>query len=185
MDEKEAISLLIRKDLEGLTWLIEKYQIRALRAAVLVTRDRDLAEDVVQGKFVELYRRVHTFDLNRPFAPWFLRGVVNAAIDATQPQKQELSSVDCLVEFERLADQASLPETKLLQKELAQKVQQSLDSLSPEQRGTVVMRYYLEMSEEEIAQAAQVPKGTVKWRLHHARRRLQKILSINSEKEES
>ena len=82
MDEKEAIGLLLNKHLEGLTWLMEKYQVRALRAAVLVTRDRALAEDVVQGKFVELYRKVHTYDPARPFSPWFLRGVVNAAISA-------------------------------------------------------------------------------------------------------
>ena len=184
MDEKEAIRLLMKKDLRGLTWIMEKYQVRALRSAVLVTRDRDLAEDVVQGKFVELYRKMRTFDPNRPFAPWFLRGVINAAIDVSHSEHYEMPSTDCLAEFERLADRTMLPETKLIQKELTKRVQESLMMLSPEQRGTIVMRYYLEMSEEEIAETAKVPKGTVKWRLHNARRRLQRILSYKSEKEE-
>jgi len=184
MDEKEAIRLLLNKDLEGLTWLMEKYQVRALRAAVLVTRDRALAEDVVQSKFVELYRKVHTYDPTRPFAPWFLRGVVNAAINAAHDATRFAGYGEGLQEFEELVDSAPQPETKALQAELTQKIRQALLNLSPEQRGTVVMRYYLEMSEVEIAEASKVPKGTIKWRLHVARERLRKFLSFSMDKEE-
>lgn len=184
MDEKEAIRLLLNKDLEGLTWLMERYQVRALRAAVLVTRDRALAEDVVQSKFVELYRKVHTYDPARPFAPWFLRGVVNAAITASQVANRFAGFSEGLNEFEELIDTAPQPEIRTLQNEFAQKVRQSLVNLSPEQRGTVVMRYYLEMSEAEIAEASKVPKGTIKWRLHVARERLRKFLSFSMDKEE-
>ena len=184
MDEKEAINMLLNKDLEGLTWLMEKYQVRALRAAVLVTRDHALAEDVVQSKFVELYRQVHTYDPTRPFAPWFLRGVVNSAISAAKNATRHAGFGEGLQEFEELVDTAPQPETKVLQAEFAQKIHQSLLNLSPEQRGTVVMRYYLEMSETEIAEASKVPKGTIKWRLHIARERLRKFLSFSMDKEE-
>jgi RNA polymerase sigma-70 factor, ECF subfamily len=184
MDENEAIHLLLNKDLEGLTWLMEKYQVRALRAAVLVTRDRALAEDVVQSKFVELYRKVHTYDPTRPFSPWFLRGVVNAAISAAHNETRFADFGEGLQEFEELVDHTPQPETNALQAELAQKIHQSLLNLSPEQRGTVVMRYYLEMSEAEIAEASKVPKGTIKWRLHVARERLRKFLSLSMDKEE-
>ena len=126
MDEKEAIGLLLNKHLEGLTWLMEKYQVRALRAAVLVTRDRALAEDVVQGKFVELYRKVHTYDPARPFSPWFLRGVVNAAISAAQDATRFAGFGEGLREFEELVDSAPQPETRTLQAELAHKIRQSL-----------------------------------------------------------
>lgn len=46
------------------------------------------------------------------------------------------------------------------------------------------MRYFLDMSEAEIAEAANVPEGTIKWRLHAARNRLRKLLSFSFEKEE-
>ena len=46
------------------------------------------------------------------------------------------------------------------------------------------MRYYLEMSEAEISEASRVPKGTFKWRLHIARERLRKFLSLSTDKEE-
>jgi RNA polymerase sigma-70 factor (ECF subfamily) len=184
MDEKEAIGLLLKKDLEGLTWLMEQYQVRALRAAVLVTQDRALAEDVVQTKFVELFRRVQSYDPGRPFAPWFLRGVVNAAISAMQIETRISGFGDEMKEFEDLIDAAPQPETRAMQSEFAQKVQRSLLKLSPEQRGAVVMRYYLEMSEIEIAEASRVPKGTIKWRLHAARERLRKFLSVPTDKED-
>ena len=87
-------------------------------------------------------------------------------------------------EFEDLIDAAPQPETRAMQSEFAQKVQRSLLKLSPEQRGAVVMRYYLEMSEIEIAEASRVPKGTIKWRLHAARERLRKFLSVPTDKED-
>jgi RNA polymerase sigma-70 factor (ECF subfamily) len=183
MDEKEAISLLMNKDLEGLTWIMEKYQVRALRAAVLITRDSALAEDVVQSKFVELYRKVHTYDPGRPFAPWFLRGVVNAAISAAHHATRFAGLGEGLQKFEELADSSPQPEAKVLQAEFTKKIRQSLLNLSPEQRGTIVMRYYLEMSEAEMAVTANVPRGTIKWRLHTARERLRKFLSFSVDKE--
>jgi RNA polymerase sigma-70 factor (ECF subfamily) len=184
MDEKEAIRLLMSKDLEGLTWIMEKYQVKALRAAVLVTRDSALAEDVVQSKFVELHRKVRTYDPTRPFAPWFFRGVVNAAISAAQDATRFTRYGEGLQDFQELVDSSPQPETRVLQAELARRVRQSLLNLSPEQRGTIVMRYYLEMSEAEIADATKVPKGTIKWRLHVARERLRKFLSFSMDKEE-
>jgi RNA polymerase sigma-70 factor, ECF subfamily len=184
MDEKEAIDRLLIKDLEGLTWLMEMHQVKALRVAVLVTQDKDLAEDVVQSKFVDLFRKIQNYDRSRPFAPWFLRGVINAAITATTAARRISNFSDLSFDPEHWMDSTPLPETKVMQAEFAQHVKISLQELSPQQRGVVVMRYYLEMSEAEIAGAANVPEGTIKWRLHEARKRLRKLLSFSTEKEE-
>ena len=179
MDEKEAINRLLKKDLEGLTWLMETHQVQALRAAVLVTQDKDLAEDVVQSKFLDLFRKIQTYNQSRPFAPWFMRGVINAAITATNATRRISSFSDLPFDPEHWMDTTPLPETKAMQAEFAQNVEISLRELSPEQRGAVVMRYFLDMSEAEIAEAANVPEGTIKWRLHAARNRLRKLLSFS------
>jgi RNA polymerase sigma-70 factor, ECF subfamily len=184
MDEKEAIEHLLKRDLEGLSWLMEMHQVRALRVAVLITQDKCLAEDVVQSKFVDLFHKIQSYDVNRPFAPWFIRGVVNAAITAANASRRISNFSNQPFDPEHWMDQTPLPETKAMQAEFARNIEASVQELSPEQRGVVVMRYYLDMSEAEIAEATRVPEGTIKWRLHSARTRLRKLLSFSSEKEE-
>lgn len=184
MDEKEAIERLLKRDLEGLAWLMEKHQVRALRASVLITHDRDLAEDVVQTKFIDLYRNIRSFDPSRQFAPWFLRSVVNASISAARVSGKADMSGNTEFDPETWMDSEPLPETKAMQAEFDKRVQDSMNRLSPEQRAVVVMRYFLEMSEAEIAETARIPRGTIKWRLHAARRRLRSLLSFSQEKEE-
>ena len=82
MDERQAIARLQAGDIAALDTLVELFYVRAVRAAVLVTRDRPLAEDVVQAAFLRAYERRAQFDPARPFAPWFLRIVVNDAVKA-------------------------------------------------------------------------------------------------------
>ena len=75
--ERAAVDVLRRGDIAGLEILVRLHQVRAVRAAYLVTRDRALAEEVVQEAFVRAYDRIDQFDPGRPFAPWLLRSVVN------------------------------------------------------------------------------------------------------------
>lgn len=79
MSESEAIERLRQGDIKGLEALVRAHELRALRAAYLIVRDRDVAEDVVADAFVRAYEHIGCFDGARPFAPWFLRLVVNIA----------------------------------------------------------------------------------------------------------
>jgi DNA-directed RNA polymerase specialized sigma subunit len=88
LSDTQAIMRLKEGDLTGLDALIERYQLRAVRAAYLIVRERPLAEDIVQEAFVQLVRKIHKFDETRPFAPWFLRCVINDALKAAQRQKR-------------------------------------------------------------------------------------------------
>lgn len=87
MDEPQAIARIKRGDLDGLEMLVRCYQAKAVQAAFLIVRDRLMAEDVVQAAFLKAVERIDQFDDSRPFGPWFLRSVVNAAIDASRQQK--------------------------------------------------------------------------------------------------
>lgn len=69
LSDYQAIIRLKRGDLTGLDALIERYQLRAVRATYLIVRDRPLAQDIVQESFVQLGRKIHKFDQARPFPP--------------------------------------------------------------------------------------------------------------------
>src|SRR3954452_19944784 len=89
-NERTAIAQLKRGEIRGLDALMLIYQVRALRAAFVVTRDLPLAEDLVQSAFIRAYERIEQFDETRPFGPWFLRSVVNSAARAAERRQRSL-----------------------------------------------------------------------------------------------
>ncbi len=183
LTDLEAIAYLKDGDLAGLDVLIERYQLRAVRAAYLIVRERPLAEDIVQEAFVRLTRKIHQFDEIRPFAPWFLRSVINDALKVAQRQKRQVSldeaeSTRAAKLLEALVDSQPGPEDQILQAETSQEVWQALEWLTPEERVAIVQRYYLGYSEAEMSAAMQRPAGTVKWLLHSARKRLRGLLGV-------
>jgi RNA polymerase sigma-70 factor (ECF subfamily) len=180
MDESEAIVRLKKRDLAGLEPLVEMYQAPAVQAAYLITGDRQLAEDVVQAAYLRVIDRIDGFDANRPFRPWFMRIVVNSAVDTVRGARRRSSgdnddAVSALLEL--IPDSSPGPEDAAASTELRPAVLSALDGLPPEQRAAIVMRYYLGLSEEEMVGRLAVPAGTVKWRLHAARSRLRSLLA--------
>jgi len=174
MQERRAIARLKQGDIEGLEVLVQLYQVRAVRAAMLITHDRAQAEDIVQSAFIRAYERIHQFDPGRPFGPWFLRSVVNDAVKAASRRRPPASLDDH--PFDALPDGAPGPDELLEQAETTRAIWDALARLPPEQRAAVVLRYYLDLSEAEIASEQACPPGTVKWRLHTARERLRTLL---------
>ncbi len=181
MDEPQAIARLKRGDISGLELLVRHYQVRAVRAAFLIVRDQHLAEDTVQTAFVRAYERIHQFDSTRSFGPWFLRSVVNDAIKAAG-RRERLVPLDSMVDDredalgEFLTDPGLGPEDLVEQAESREFIWAALGSLSPTQRAVIVQRYFLDLSEAEMAEELDCPPGTVKWRLHAARTRLRLLL---------
>jgi RNA polymerase sigma-70 factor (ECF subfamily) len=88
MNEHGAIAQLKRGGIDGLDMLMQLHQVRAVRTAFLITRDRALAEDVVQTAFVRVYERIEQFNLDRAFEPWFLRIVTNDAVKAAMRRER-------------------------------------------------------------------------------------------------
>lgn len=184
MDEVVAIERLKRGDISGLETLVRRYQVRAVRAAYLVTRDRPLAEDIVQAAFLRAYERIGQFDAQRRFGPWFLRSVLNDAIKAAHRRERQVSldhqtQADDRILAEVLADHTPGPEALWAQAELYQNVHEALGKLSPRLRATIVLRYFLDLSEADIGDQLGCPRGTVKRRLHDARERLRALLATH------
>lgn len=177
MDERTAIDRLKNGDIGGLEFLVKQHQVRAVRAAYLIVREPALAEDVVQSAFVRTYEKIGRFDPERPFAPWFMKIVVNDAIKVAKRRERTVSheknndTADI-----QLVDTGQGPQELAEEAEDRRRVWKALEKLPPAQRAAIVQRYYLGMSEAEMARSGPSPPGTIKWRLHTARKSLSKIL---------
>jgi RNA polymerase sigma-70 factor, ECF subfamily len=180
IEEQEAVLRLKGGDIGGLEPLVRAYHAHAVRCALLVVQDQALALDVTQAAFVKAYEHIDQFDAQRSFGPWFLKSVLRDAMKAATrrertspleaPADDELSQLD-------VPDIQPGPDTLWEQREMAQTVLAALAKLPPAERAAIVQRYYLELSEAEMAKASGSPKGTVKWRLHTARQKLRALLN--------
>ena len=152
-DERARVRGAQRGSVSDLEALFRMHWPRAFRAAYLVTHDAGAAEDIAQESFLAAVRALDRFDRRRPFGPWLHRIVVNRAIDWTRARKlrAEVELVDAL----------PAPEIHVEGNEAFA----ALARLAPEHRAVIVMRYLLEFTPGEIADALDLPRGTVNSRL--------------------
>ncbi len=183
MDEKQAIQRLKNGDISGLEFLVACHQVKAVRTAYLITRDLGLAEDIVQDSFLQAYRAIRGFDSTRQFEPWFLRSVVNASVKMMQRSAKQVEVGDEAGEslFAELAARVESIEAQVESIEIQNQIWDAMQKLSPRQRAVIVQRYFLEMSEKEMAEEAGSAVGTVKWMLNAARERLRSLLERSEE----
>jgi RNA polymerase sigma-70 factor (ECF subfamily) len=176
MTEESAIAQLRKGNIAGLETLVALYGEKALKASFLVCRDYALAEDVVQSSFIQAYERIHQLDSNRPFRPWFMRSVVNATLMAVTRNREVSMQNAEGVAYEQ-EDGSPTPEELVQRVETREELRAAMDALSPKQRSAIILRYYLQLSDDEIAETVSAPAGTVRRRLHDARQRLRQLLS--------
>lgn len=176
-EEQKAIEKLKQGHIKGLEALVQLHQLRAIRTAYAITNSREIAEDVVADAFLIVFDRIGQFDPSRPFTPWFYRIVVNRATKAVRDVRRRGTKNGVVHEIlEQQPDTEPGPEEKALLAEMRKILDVIVQTLPPEQRATLLLRYYLQMTESEIAQTLECPLGTVKWRLYTARMKLRQVL---------
>ncbi len=168
-------------DREARRELFERFREIAYRVAVRITGRNEDALDVVQDSFIRAFERLGDFQQESSFQTWLLRIVNNRALDLLRARKVRLAvSLDAEEGQARPEPVAvgadSAPGFRLEQRELAERLRQAIDALSPEQKAVFAMYATGELTYGQIAEALGIPIGTVMSRLFHARKRLHEML---------
>jgi len=137
--------------------LFHRHWPRAYRAAFLIVHDHAAAEDIAQEAFLAAVRTLERFDRRRRFGPWLSAIVANRAIDWVRARSARHET------GQEPAEPAAAPEQRT--RSYSEELLAALAALSPEHRVVVVLRYVLEYTPGEIAQALELPRGTVNSRL--------------------
>jgi RNA polymerase sigma-70 factor (ECF subfamily) len=135
----------------------------------------DLAADVTQQVFIKLMDRIASFRGDSEFSTWLYRLVTNACLDAQRRSKSRSLAVDSNV-LETLPDPASL-EKAFARTQTAELVKRAVSALPSKLRLAMLLRYFDELSYEEIAVALNCSRGTVASRLNRGHRLLAKSLA--------
>jgi len=170
-EDGRLISQIRQGNILALKALYEKYKVQVYRTALAITRDREAAEDVLQDCFLKVYTYSDRLDGSLPLYPWLHRVAVNLSYNWVNRRRRWLQPLEDVIDH-LIAAPRTLPEHTLETRELQRVVQRAIASLSFEHRVVVVLFYLNGFSLNEIAYVLDCPVGTIKSRLHYARRKL-------------
>lgn len=164
--------------------LFDKYNRRAYAVALGVVKNQQDAHDVVQDAFIKVHKHIGKFQGSSSFYTWMYRIVMNLSIDYIRKRKRNTEFDDGVKKDSVAGDGALLPRIMdenpgktVGRRELTEHIQAALAELPEYHRQVILLREIEGMTYEEMAEALDVPKGTIMSRLFHARRKMQEMLS--------
>lgn len=166
--------------------VVEHYRERLYCAALGIVRNHEDARELSQEAFVRAFKNLRRFDTRRPFYPWLYRILRNLSLDHIQKYgSHRETSLDYLteekhVQFEDGGGFASVGggsgdedvRDKIHREQMLAHMRAAIEELKDEFREIILMKHIQEMSYKEIAEALDIPMGTVMSRLFHARKAL-------------
>jgi RNA polymerase sigma-70 factor (ECF subfamily) len=174
--DQELVERAQRGDKQAFGMLVDKYQRKLGRLLSRLIRDQAEIEDVVQESFIKAYRALPNFRGDSAFYTWLYRIGINTAKNylvsmGRRPQVSNDIEIEDAENFEDAGELRTLdtPETELMTKEIAQTVNDTVESLPEELRTAITLREIEGLSYEEIAQLMDCPIGTVRSRIFRAR----------------
>ncbi|MBX9895232.1 MULTISPECIES: RNA polymerase sigma factor RpoE [unclassified Nitrosomonas] len=180
MGDREIDQQLVERvqagDKHAFDLLVIKYQRKLARLLSQFIRDSAEVEDVTQEAFIKAYRALPSFRGDSAFYTWLYRIGINTAKNFLVSQGRKLPTLQGFenedgddFEDSGLLKEMNTPESELMSQQIAQTVNQTLDSLPEELRTAIVLREIDGLSYEEIANIMNCPIGTVRSRIFRAR----------------
>lgn len=156
----------------ALTELVQRHQTLAFRVACLITGDPDEAQDATQTGFIKAFQALNTVRTGEPFRPWFLKIVANEAKNRVRSTvRRATAPLD-----ERIVSLEPSPHAQAERNERQRELLSVLRTLAPDDQQIIGYRYFLELTEIEMADLLECPRGTVKSRLNRATGRLRNAM---------
>ena len=172
-EEQTWVAQAQRGDDQAFTNLVEAYQKPVYNLCYRMLGEPEAAEDGAQETFLRAYRHLNRYDSKRPFATWLLSIAAHYCIDRLRRRKFSMFSIDEESDdgttYEIPDADAPNPERESVRNEEKNKLQSLLASLDEVDRTAIVMRYWHDASEVEIAETLGLTVSAVKSRLHRAR----------------
>lgn len=163
-------------DMQAIALLVERYQTPARRVAQTILGNPLDAEDAVQDAWILTLRKLHTLREAATFGTWFYRIVANVALRKRQQRAALPSSLET---FETVLQELGSDESPVNEHALGL-LPLAMTLLSDKDKIVINLHYFGEVPLAQLALLLDVPQGTIKSRLHHARQTLRKELNLMS-----
>jgi RNA polymerase sigma-70 factor (ECF subfamily) len=173
-EEQEWLNQAIQGDKAAFGNIIEAYQGPVFNLAYRMLNNAGEAEEAAQEAFIRAYTRLDSYNPAHKFSTWLLSITSNYCIDIIRKRRAILLSLDEPLPPHPalMSEREAGPESRMVQGEEEALIQQLLAELAPEYRQTVVLRYWYDLSYEEIAEMMDTTVSAIKSRLFRARKQL-------------
>jgi RNA polymerase sigma-70 factor (ECF subfamily) len=179
-DLQQWLDEAIQGNEESYCRLVEHYQTGVFNLCYRMLGNRMEAEDAAQEVFWRAYKALHRYDPERSFQTWLLSIASHFCIDQQRKRRLNLVEIDTPFE-ETYHGNSPTPESVYTQNEKASQIENLVNELKPTDRATLVLRYYHQMSEKEIAETLSLSVSAVKSRLFRARKELAQLMTEQRE----
>jgi RNA polymerase sigma factor (sigma-70 family) len=173
---------VLEKDQAAYAALMKRYKKAVYFMILKMIRDTDDAEDLTMEAFAKAFRSLHRFKKDYTFSTWLFRIATNNTIDFIRKKKLKTMSLNTTMSDDSgnsvnidIEDDENNPQDEFIKSQRIEMVRIFVDKLPAKYRKLVQLRYFDELSYEEIAQELDKPLGTVKAQLHRSRELLYEI----------
>ncbi len=170
-DEQVLIACAQQGDRQAFGELVGRHRPGVVNVVYRMCGDPAVAEDAAQEAFLRAWQHLGRYNPRFAFRSWVYRLALNAAVDALRRERPTTA-----LEAQPLVSSDESPEARLERQQQTEAVQQAVLGLPPASRAVLVLREYEALSYHEIAQALDIPVGTVMSRLSYARGLLRQAL---------
>ncbi len=178
-DDYKLVNAAIRGEQQAYAALLERYRTSVYNHLYKMVRNHDDAEDLTLEAFGKAFNKLDTYAPSFAFSTWLFKIAVNNCIDHIRKKRLRFLSIDQPIDASGDRDFAASirtfslnPEEEIIRHQRLGMVRQSLTQLSIKYRHMIELRYYEELSYEEIATELNIPLGTVKAQLFRAKEML-------------
>lgn len=175
---------VLEKDQSAYATLMKRYKKAVYFMILKMIRDADDAEDLTMEAFAKAFRNLERFKKDYTFSTWLFRIATNNTIDFIRKKKLKTMSLNNTLSDDSgnsvnidVEDDDNNPQDEFIKSQRIEMVRFFVDKLPAKYRKLVQLRYFDELSYEEIAQELDKPLGTVKAQLHRSRELLFEIAS--------
>ncbi|CAN5914021.1 RNA polymerase sigma factor RpoE [soil metagenome] len=158
--------------------LVRRYRKRIYALALHITGSASEADDIAQEVFLKAYRALGEFEGRSQFFTWVYRMTVNRSLNARRDRARRGEDPDdARLELAVAVDARSNPARATELRQTYARLLRALDGLPVDMRTTVILVSLQGMSHGEVAVVQAVSEGTIAWRMHEARRRLNEAMA--------
>src|SRR5690606_1941594 len=159
--------------------LTRRYRPRIFALALHLTGSRSEADDITQDAFLRAYKNIQRFEGRSEFFTWLYRIALNRALNVRRDQRRRntVSMDDPRLTYAVAVDSNGDPRRAIELRETYTILLRAFDSLSPLLRTTIALTLLQGLSYKEAAIVLETTEGTIAWRVHEARRKMQEVMS--------
>jgi len=184
LSDAELVELVLAGEQDAFAVLVERYKDAVQNLAYRMLSNATEAEDVTQEVFVRAYTQLATYKSAHKFSTWLLSIASHLAIDQLRRRRFLALPLEDVPFLEWITDVGTGPEQAALEWEQQDEIQAYLRRLPSKYRAVIVLRYWYDLSYEEIAMALNLTPALIKARLHRARELLARYINENKQNEE-